>query len=77
MTEQSTNIFNHAATLLFKMRDPALKNIEETQLNSQAYSTLILGCLDAIWASVHGLDSGLLPIDYQLIFLKTTISEGK
>ena len=74
--EQSTNIFDNATTLLLEMRDPALETVENIQQTSENYSKL-LGCLDAIWANVHGLESGLLPSDDQLAFLETAISEGK
>jgi hypothetical protein len=47
------------------------------QKTIQAPSEL-LGCLDAIWSAVRGLDGGLLPTDAQLAFLdEGAIAEGK
>jgi hypothetical protein len=38
----------------------------------------LMGCLDAIWASVIGLESGILPnADNKLAFHKTAALEGK
>jgi hypothetical protein len=74
--DQSTNIFNDATALLLEMRDPTLETVEDIQLTSEKCSKL-LGCVDAIWANVHGLESGLLPSDDQLTFLETAVPEGK
>jgi hypothetical protein len=58
--DQSNKIFDNAGTLLAEMHDSALETIEGIQKTVEDYKNL-MGCLDAIWSAVRGLDLGLLP----------------
>ena len=46
------------------------------QSTCEAYCRL-LGLLDAIWSTVRGLQSGLLPTDAQKLSLQTALTEAK
>jgi hypothetical protein len=69
-------IFDNAGTLLAEMHDPALETTEGIQQTVEDYKNL-MGCLDAIWSAVRGLDLGLLPTPANLVFLEKAIAEGK
>jgi hypothetical protein len=70
-------IFNIAGTLLAKMHDPAVETIEGIQKTVKDYKNL-MGCLNAIWPAVRGLDLGLLRTGAaNLVFLEKAIAEGK
>jgi hypothetical protein len=69
-------IFNKAGSLLAEMHDPALGTIQGIQKTMEDYKNL-MGCLDAIWSAVCGLDLGLLPTAADLVFLEKAIAEGK
>ena len=58
--DQSNKIFDNAGTLLAEMHDSALATMEGIQKTIEDYKNL-MGCLDAIWSAVRGLDLGLLP----------------
>jgi hypothetical protein len=58
------------------MHDPALETTEGIQQTVEDYKNL-MGCLDAIWSAVRGLDLGLLPTPADLVFLEKAIAEGK
>jgi hypothetical protein len=74
--DKSNEIFDNAGTLLAEMHDLALKTIERIQKTVKDYKNL-MGCLDAIWWAVRGMDLGLLPTAADLVFLKKAIAEGK
>jgi hypothetical protein len=55
-----------------------LANVDDAVLESKMKDYCrLLGILDAIWSSVRGIDSGLLPTQQQLDSLKTSLQEGK
>jgi hypothetical protein len=67
--DQSTNVFNHAtAALLLEMCDPTLETVEDIHLLTSEKCSKLLGCVDAVWANVLGLE---------IAFLETALSEGK
>ena len=74
--DKSNEIFDNAGTLLAEMHDPALATMEGIQKTVEDYKNL-MGCLDAIWSAVRGLDLGLLPTAADLVFLEKAIAEGK
>jgi hypothetical protein len=74
--DKSDAIFDNAGTLLIEMHDPALETAEGIQQTVTDYKNL-MGCLDAIWSTVRGLDLGLLPTPADLVFLEKAIAEGK
>jgi hypothetical protein len=73
--DKSNEIFDNTGTLLLQMHDPAWKS-EGIQHTVKDYKNL-MGCLNAIWLAVHGLDLGLLPTAADLVFLEKAIAEGK
>jgi hypothetical protein len=73
---KTDDIFDNAGTLLAEMHDPALETTEGIQQTVEDYKNL-MGCLDAIWSAVRGLDLGLLPTLADLVFLEKAIAEGE
>ena len=74
--DKSKEIFDKTGSLLAELHDPALGTIQGIQKSVKDYKNL-MGCLDAIWLAVCGLDLGLLPTAADLVFLKKAIAEGK
>jgi hypothetical protein len=74
--DKSDDIFYNAGTLLINLHDPALETAKGIQQTVKDYKNL-MGCLDAIWPAVRGLDLGLLPTPADLVFLEKAIAEGK
>jgi hypothetical protein len=57
-------------------RHPTAASEDTVRATCQNYARL-LGLLDAIWSTIRGLDSGLLPTDGQKIMLQTALLQAK
>ena len=73
--EKASVLLDEFAVLIKTKKIPT-KTDAEIDSNCQQFANL-LGTLDAIWSSVRGTDSGLLPADVQLEHLKKSLHDGK